>query len=246
MPEATSGRLVFKIGEAFPADSSVAVFLVALSTALNDLLLTNRRLVGGDDDKSGINDVGAAEQQFLFRSSISHVWELRESIRHARKQNPVQTFLDGLPQQAKDALAVIENPNANGANWITAAMEHIRNQANHYGGKWNWDDLKWAMANLAGADGTIEMAGSKLAGMRLMFADEIAVQYLTRKFPEYGDDPCADVDNATIEARLRTLFIAVRDVTSAAITFTELAIDAYVDTLPDGVVRVESAPRDRD
>ncbi len=240
MSEVTSGRLVFKIGEAFPADNPVAVFLVSLSTALNDLLFTNRRLVGGDDTEPGLHEVGAAEHQFLLRSSISHVWELRESIRHARKNGDVDAFIDTLPEGARNALATIQNPNTNEAHWITAAMEHIRNQANHYGGKWNWDDLEWAMTKLADTDGTIEMTSPKLAGMRLAFADEIAVQHLTRKFPDYAEDPDAEVDDETILARIHTLFIAVRDVTSAAITFTQLAVDAYLDTLPEGVVRPEA------
>lgn len=242
MSEVASVRLVFKIGEAFPADKPVAVFLVSLSTALNDLLLTNRRLVGGDDIQPGLNDIGAAEQQFLLRSSISHVWELRESIRHARKNSDVEAFIDTLPEAASDALTTIQNPNTSEAHWIVSAMEHVRNQANHYGGKWNWDDLEWAMTRLADNDGMIEMTSPKLAEMRLAFADEIAVQHLTRKFPDYADDPDADVDDETILARIHTLFIRVRDVTAAALTFTTLAVNAYLDTLPKGIVRPEAGP----
>jgi hypothetical protein len=234
-----SGRLVFKIGEAFPASDPVAVFLVALSCALNDLLLTNRLLVGGGNDPDP-HEISTAEQQFLFRMNISHVWELRESIRHARKRGEVEAFIDALPGTAEAALAAIDNVNTDDAQWISAAMEHIRNQANHYGGKWNWDDLEWAMGAVADVEGAIEMAGPRLVEARFAFADDILLQHLTRKFPEYLESADAKVSDEAIHARIRTLVVAIQQVTSAAITFTASAINAYVDMLPGDLVRIES------
>lgn len=236
----TAGRLVFKIGEAFPAANPVAVFLVALSSALNDLLFTNRLLVGGEHNQPDPHEVSAAERQFLLRLSISRVWELRESIRHARKQLEVEEFIDALPDAARADLTGIENVNTNDAHWISAAMEHSRNQASHYGGKWNWDDVAWAMEKVAGVDGAIEMASPKLVGMRVTFADEIAVQHFTRKFPDFAENPDAEVDDETINARTHTLIVAVQRATSAAIAFTGAAINDYLNGLPDGVLRTES------
>jgi hypothetical protein len=63
--EPRSGRLIFTIGEAFPLDSPVAVFLVATSTALNDLVTASKWLVGGDNEEpnrvaiSDVERVGA-------------------------------------------------------------------------------------------------------------------------------------------------------------------------------------------
>lgn len=239
------GRIVFNIGDAFPPTDPVAVFLVALSTALNDLLLTNRRLVsdgddGGDDDELNLRDVTAAERQFLLRLSVSHVWELRESIRHARQQSEVEAFITALPDTARSDLARIQDLNTTSAHWIRAAMEHTRNQANHYGGKWNWDDVQWAMTKVGDRDGAIEFTTPNLAGMRLTFADQVAVQPLTRKFPEFAQDPAAEVSDEQLNARIRTLFTAVQQATSAAIGFTNAAVKAYLDGLPGGVVRVET------
>ena len=119
-------------------------------------------------------------------------------------------------------------------------MTYVRNQTSHYGGKWNWDDLAWAMKQVADDDGEIEMVNEKLAGMRLKFADHIANQHLTRKFPEYVGDPDAELDPETIEARLSTLLQAIAEVTAAAQNFATAALDAYFSTLPDGVVRAET------
>lgn len=235
----TSGQLVFRIGDAFPADNPVAVFLVAMSTALNDLLLTNRQLLGGDDSEPGLYEVDPPEHLFLLRSSISQVWELRESLRHARKQDAVEKFLANLPQKSKQHLAAIEDPNRDDAPWIEEAIKHIRHQTNHYGGKWNWTDLEWAMDKIADGEGAIEMSSSKVAGMRLRFADEIAAQHLMRKFPEYAEGVSAEVDNEAIQARLRTLFTAIGEFTSAALAFICQAIEAYFEALPEGVIRAE-------
>lgn len=216
----------------------MAVFLVALASALNDLLLTNRLLLDGSDDPDP-HEVLAAERQFLLRLSISHVWELRESIKHSRKRSEVEAFLDTLPDEARSDLARIQDVNTGQAQWISAAMKHIRNQADHYGGKWNWDDLEWAMGKVADVEGAIELTSPKLVGMRLAFADDIAVQHLTREFPEFGANRDAIVSEEVINARIRTLITAVQQATSAAISFTSAAINAYIDMLPDGVVRCE-------
>src|SRR5437764_14274456 len=62
--QSTSGRLVFKMGDAFPADDAVAVFLASLSTALNDLLTTTRWILGGDTEQPNRRQVTNVEQQY--------------------------------------------------------------------------------------------------------------------------------------------------------------------------------------
>lgn len=76
--------------------------------------------------------------------------------------------------------------------------------------------------------------------MRLMFADEIVLQHLTRKFPEFLTDPDARVSDDTINARTRTMIVAVQQARSAAIDFTSAALGAYLEGLPDGIVRTRT------
>ncbi len=243
----TSGRLVFNIGEAFPADSPVAVFLVVVSTALNDLLTVTKWLVGGDQDQPFQNDVSDVEHLYLLRLSSAHLQELRRSIRVARNDADVEEFVSSLPESTRWHLHVLQNVNTDDDGWVEAAMRYARNQTFHYGGRWDreeddwsWDDQKWALGVVADKEGEIEMVNEKLVGMRLKFADEVAIQHLARKFPEYDDDPQADIDRETIEERLSTLIQPMRRATSAALSFTTEAVNVYLDTLPEDVVRVET------
>jgi hypothetical protein len=210
-----------------------------MSTALNDLLTTTKWIVGDEPDHPFQNVVSDVEQLYLLRLSFAQLYEVRESVKHGRKNEQVTLFLEALPESARRELDRLLTVNTIHDNWILGAITHVRNQTSHYGGKWNWDDLEWAMKQVADDDGEIEMVNERLVGMRLKFADHIANQHLTRKFPEYAADPDAELDQETTESRLRTLFQVMSQVTAAAQNFATAAVKAYLDTLPDGVVRVE-------
>lgn len=96
------------------------------------------------------------------------------------------------------------------------------------------------MGVVADEEEQIELVNSKLSGMRLHFADLISLQHLTRKFPEHvaNEDPSPEI----VAERFKTLVIALREAAMAALGFAVAALDAYFDTLPDGVVRVEPLP----
>ena len=96
------------------------------------------------------------------------------------------------------------------------------------------------MKQTADVDGEIEMRNMKLAGMRLKFADTVVNQHLSRKWPEYVEDPDAELDDAAIESRLSTLFVAMGEVVVAAQNFVVSAVEAYLDALPEGMVRIEN------
>jgi hypothetical protein len=236
----TSARLVFKLGDAFPVDDPVAVFLVSMSTALSDLLTTGKMLVGGDQDQPFQRPVADPDHLYLLRLSLVHLHEVRESVRHARKKDQVEAFLQSLPQQARDALDCLLALETNQDPWILEALEYVRHQAIHYGGKWNWRDLEWAMNQVADEQGDIEIANDMLAGVRLNFAYDIAIQHFTRKFPEYVVNPGAELGQELIESRVETLFKAVYQMLRAATDFVVAALSAYLDKLPDGVVNQES------
>lgn len=241
--EPTSGRLTFNMGTAFPSSDRVAVWLAALSTALNDLLTTSRWMVGGDANRPEALAVSDAERQYLLRLSLAQLFEVRETIKHGIKPsaegdppNPITTFVDGLPAEAQADLERILAINTDQDQWILQTIEHVRHQTNHYGGRWGWQEMEWALTIVAGEEGEIEMASQKLAGMRLRFADLVAGQHLLRKVPEYTADPTADLDEETIVKRLSTLFQIVADSVAAAQNFVIAALDHYLDQLPDDVV----------
>jgi hypothetical protein len=230
---------VFRIGDAFPVDSAVAVFIVAMAAAWNDLLTISKWLTGGDYDAPNQFDVSDVERLYLLRLTFAQVHEVRASVKHARKDDAVVAFLDGLPEQAKSDLDRVMTINTPDAQWVRATVEYVRNQTNHYGGLHGWDELAWAMKQAADVDGEIEIRNPKLVGMRLKFADDVVNQHLSRMWPDYVNNPDAELDEATIKSRLSTLFIAMREVVAAAQNFVVAAMGAYLDTLPEGVVRIE-------
>ncbi len=237
--EPTAGRLVFRIGDAFPVDDPVAIFLMAVSTAPNDLVTVSRWLAGGDDEQPAQFDVSDVERLYLFRLTLSQLYEVRESVKHARKDGAVEDFLADLPQSARQDLARLSDVNTRDAPWAFEAMKHVRNQTNHYGGRWNWDDLEWAMRQAADTDGEIEIRSDHLAGMRLKFADSVANQQLARKWPEHVAEPDAEVDDETTRVRLSALFAAMSEAVAAAQNFAIAAVEAYLEGLSPGMVRVE-------
>lgn len=208
-----------------------------MSTALNDLLTTSKWIVGDEENHLFEKVVSDVERLYLLRLSIAQLHEVRESVKHGRKEEQVELFLEALPESARQDLDRLLTVNTIHDNWILGAMTHVRNQTSHYGGKWNWDDLKWAIKQVADDDGEIEMVNERLVGMRLKFA---ANQHLTGKFPEYAADPDAELDQETKGRRVGTLFQAMAEVTAAAQNFATVAVKAYLDRLPNGMVRAEN------
>jgi hypothetical protein len=163
--EQSTVRLMFKMGDVFPADDPIATFLVAVSMALNDLVTVTKWMVGGDQHVPDNHDVGADEQHYLLRLSIAQLYEVRESISHAQRNDRVQFFLASLSPQARADLDRLMNANVREDSWVRATVSHVRNQTNHYGGRWNWDDLTWAMRQVAEDVAEIEVVSPRLAGL---------------------------------------------------------------------------------
>ena len=222
---------MFKIGDALPSDSSVAIFVTALSAALNDLVMVNGLLLRSDEE-----DGPVAERLYLLRLSFSHLHELRATIKHAADDEQVKAFVDGLPDQVRANLDLVNDLNTPEDDWIEDAVRYVRNKTFHYYSR-DRKDLAWAMSTAAGLGGEIEWASPVPSEMRLQFADQILNQQLARKFPEYKD-PNADPDDDALARPTTALFKRISDATSAAIEFTLLAAWLYLDGLPDGVVEV--------
>jgi len=179
----TAGRLVFKIGEAFPVADPIAVFLVSMSTALNDLLSTTKWLGYSIADEPNPFKVSDVEGLYLLRLSFVPLHEIRESAKHARKDEQVEAFIAKLPKSAKLDLERFVSVHTEQDQWVRQAMVYVRNQTTHYGGKHNWDDLEWAMRQVAGHEGEIEMTNEMLVGMRLRSLIISLCNILPAKFP---------------------------------------------------------------
>lgn len=233
-------RLLFRIGEAFPHTDPLAVALVAVAAALNDLVTTGKWLVDlfdRDDDQA---ETGEAERLYLLRLGIAQLYETRETIKHARKQSAVSAFLDALPVEIRADLDSVMDPNTSEAPWLSQAIKHIRHQTSHYGGRYNWDDVAWALEKAADIESGITNSTGTVAGTRLHFADEVVIQHLTRKFPEYDEDPQVELDETVIQDRLATMFQSLAEARGAAQRLLIGLITTYLSSLPAAVVRSDN------
>lgn len=233
-------RWTFKVGDVFPADDPVAVFIVAVSIALNDLLRTNKRMVGGNDAAPAQVEVEEDEQLYLLRLDIAQFHELCETIKNARNQFPdVETFISSLPAETQADLAQIEQVNPPNDAWVEAAIRYVRNQTFHYGGRWDWEALEWSLTTLRDEPSELEVANQTFGGLHLRFADLVTLQYLIRKIPEHSianSDPPIEV----VTERLGSLAQAVAAGTTAAIRFVEAALAIYFSQLPSDAYTLET------
>jgi hypothetical protein len=216
------------MGDIFPADDHVAVFLVALSAALNDLLHAAKAIASGDAHAPGTREIEEAERLYFLRLSLAQIHEVRETISQGRKTAEIHAFLNGLPEDVQHNLERLTDPHPDGRCWIPATIKYVRNKTHHYEGKWGWDDLRWAMRQVADQETGISLTNEQLSGLRLDYADLVMVQHLTRKFPEFEADDHADVEAQDLEARMAELFQALSAITVAAQNFLHAAIHAYL------------------
>lgn len=117
---------------------------------------------------------------------------------------------------------------------------YLRNQTFHYGGKTNWQDVRWAIRAVTAEEGVVSRANDTYSGTRLDFAELIWVQHLTRKFPATEPDADDEARQELEELQLRTLVQAPTTAISAGIRFAMAALGAYLNDLPEGVVVWES------
>jgi hypothetical protein len=225
----TSGRLMFKIGEAFPAADPVATFVATLGNAWSDLLFVNKRLVGGGDERPFQHDVPPSEEFCLLRASISHLRELRDMIGKARDEEPaVEAFVDGLPDSVRDDLDQLMNLNTDKHDWIEQAIDYIRHKTAHY----DRGATRWALERVADEEGAVVVNGPLIADVQLEFADRAMLQHFVR-IPDGHD---VDEDESVFVALAQALARG----TGAAIRFANSTLDAYFDTLPQAILRIET------
>ena len=104
-------------------------------------------------------------------------------------------------------------------------LERIRNSTSHY--PWpGEDDLVEALASAANQEGAYEVQMSPMASIRASFADDVLMR-------SFGED----------EGSLRDLVGGLTALVVASIRLCQSIIDAYLGSLPPGVV-IEGRPRD--
>jgi hypothetical protein len=94
-------RVTFKMGEGFPADDDIAVWIASLSRALNDIRTSSRFAVRQDQL--------AHERLYFVRVLASHIREaVKIVVLETDKRQDIQAFVARMRQEGRDALDEIK------------------------------------------------------------------------------------------------------------------------------------------
>src|SRR3974377_1151235 len=97
-------RLSFKIGEAFPANSTVAHFVTVLAMIGNDWRRTMRAMNPAPEDD------GPGVRLLFVRQQLAYLHGAPKSLIHCEGQPPVQEFIAGLSASARKQYAAVMAP----------------------------------------------------------------------------------------------------------------------------------------
>lgn len=215
-------RCQFEIATVFDPEDPLAVFVVALSSALRDLVYVNNQLVelmASDPIEARVR----GDRLYLLRLNIGHLHEVERTIAEGRKSASISSFLSGLDSDTQENLAIVMSERDEGIEWVGKAIAYMRNQAFHYGTEKNLNAVRWAISEVTTGDwseGSISGAGGKFGELDLNFVDHISTQHL-HKFPLEQFDEKKSVD---------AFFDAVGIATRAAIRLSMAVLVAYLET----------------
>jgi hypothetical protein len=218
-------KVMFKIGDAFPASDPVARFITVLGMMSNDWLRSIQEMLALDD----ADPDSGGRRLSLFRQQASLHHEAATFIREARRRfSEIDEFIDGLPTIAQDECDQVvcgidpQSPHYHG-HWLA---DH-RNVTFHYPemhpdkAKHGQEEIKEALEAASGLESSIE-SGDYFGSVRFRFADEVAVQWLP-------DDP----DLATLIENLRESVLAMS-------RFVQRAAKVYMESRPSGAFTNDS------
>lgn len=210
----------FRIGEAFPADSPLARFVVAVAQGMNDTLLANQLFVEAEKDY---------EVVYFFNLANSHLYEVAETFRQAdREWKEVRAFVSSLDEERQEEFARIAALAAPGAEWPGARLKELRNQFFHLlkldyaAAEADQLPLQRGLAKAADTHSSLVIeAGGPLNGIRALFAVEVFHHALTA---DYEDD------------EFERLAASFAEYQPALNRFAQGAVGRYLTELPAGVV----------
>jgi len=217
-------RYTFRIGDVFPPGDEIAMFMVSLTAALNDLLYANWLLV--PEEKNALRREPTPEEHvYLIRLVAGHVWETLLLFRNVSELPVIKAFLDGLIEPARPLYAQIMAAATDKNNETFKTLAHVRNKSWHYP-RPDGRELHRAVAAVAADEGALEM-GETMPTIRGRFADDVFVKMLTRFS---GDDREA----------LGLIFSQLAQIVVAIIHLAQYALDDYLGRIHAASVTRES------
>lgn len=213
----------FQIGAAFPSDSPLARFIVAVAGALNDNLISNTLFVQSEKPYEHI---------YFFKLASSHLYEAAETLRQGHREwDVVREFVAELDEERNHEFERIVALAAPDAEWPGSRLKAIRNSFFHYlrldraasdAGHLPLTHGLQAASDLEGL--LVIEPGGPLSGIHATFADEVGINALTS---DYAD------------GELERLIGSLANYQADLNRFAQGALGRYISEQPAGVVAHE-------
>lgn len=211
-PDARHRGIGFKIGDAFPASSTIARWVTALSMGANYSIYLNVRLIEGN--------LPPEANLYYFRLIAGHFLEAARWLQATRKQLPeVDDFITKLAAEDQERYEKI-TAFASQKHPLHRRLTESRSTHFHFpeininketAGQ---EELANALRAAASLEGWIE-DGKDYASFRAAFADEVALQFLTT----------TDTETAEVLDSLHGPIFEL-------VEFTAAVLLAYLESLP--------------
>lgn len=165
--------LRFTMRDVFPADDALAVYVMALSIALGDIRIAAKYAVREEQLDY--------ERVYFVRLLTAHVREAAKlAVLDHRDRDDVRRFVAGLPEEAQDARARVEEileEETRAETTLFADVKRIRDDTFHYArDEQSQARLRKAMERVAGAEsGYLLGDRASETHSRALYADLVAV-----------------------------------------------------------------------
>ncbi len=216
----------FLIRDAFPAESPLARFIVAVARGMDDTVLANTLFVRAEEPY---------ELLYFFNLASSHLYEVAETLRRAHREwEGVREFVASLDEERQEEFASISALADQNPGWPGSRLKELRNSFFHYlrldraAADAEQLPLQCGLIEAANMEGRLIIeGGGPLNGIRALFADEVFVKSLTADYEE---------------GELERLIAALGEHYQPALNrFAQAAVGRYLNGLPEGVVQFEGA-----
>jgi hypothetical protein len=210
----------FQIGDAFPSDSPLARFIVAVARGMDDTTLANGYFASANQDY---------ERLYFFTLASCHLHEMAETLRKAHTQwQEVRDFVARFDDEWQDEfnriIALADQP----PPWPGNRLKELRNSFFHSlkldraAAEAGRLPLQRGLTDASEMEGSIIIEdGGPLNGIRSLFADEVFVKTFTA---DYEED------------ELERLVASFAEYQPALNRFAQAAVGRYLAELPEGVV----------
>lgn len=177
---ATSQRLEFELGQAFPPDDPVGHFVIAFSAAHNDINDTITAMFPPEnpDDPA----VTPAIRASLLRRALAEIWETHLLVVESVKIPAVSDFVDEISQlypgdlDARELVAILRGTSGAASAPYRNVLRIARNATNHYPKPGTTDFRKALQQAIDLGEPGIIVSGQGMQSVRAEYADDVLVQ----------------------------------------------------------------------